>query len=69
MLGLDSGEQSFFVGIRNIFYRLANIFGQGILVMMAGWLENTNLFTRFGFEQGNVPMAWSITFSFCRHCL
>ena len=34
MLALDSGEQSFFVGIRNTFYRLATIFGQGILVML-----------------------------------
>lgn len=53
MLGLTTGEQSFFVGIRNTFYRLANIFGQGILVMIAGWLETS---------QGNVPLAWSITF-------
>lgn len=53
MLGLNSKEQSFFVGIRNTFYRLANIFGQGILVMLAGWLETS---------QGNIPRAWSITF-------
>lgn len=53
MLGLDSGEQSFFVGIRNTFYRLAMIFGQGILVWFAGMLEKS---------QGNIPLAWSITF-------
>lgn len=53
MLGLNNKEQSFFVGIRNTFYRLANIFGQGILVMFAGWLETS---------QGNIPLAWSITF-------
>lgn len=53
MLGLNTGEQSFFVGIRNTFYRLANIFGQGVLVMFAGWLENT---------QNNIPLAWSISF-------
>lgn len=53
MLGLTTGEQSFFVGIRNTFYRFANIFGQGILVMVAGWLETS---------QGNVPLAWSLTF-------
>ena len=39
--------------IRNTCYRFANIFGQGILVMLAGWLETSH---------GNVPMAWSITF-------
>lgn len=55
MLGLETGEQSFFVGIRNTFYRLANIFGQGILVMLAGWLETTS---------GNIPLAWSLTFYF-----
>lgn len=53
MLGLNTGEQSFFVGIRNTFYRLANIFGQGILVMFAGWLETS---------KGDIPLAWSITF-------
>lgn len=53
MLGLNSGEQSFFVGIRNTFYRLAMIFGQGVLVAFAGILEKKN---------GNIPIAWSITF-------
>lgn len=53
MLGLNNKEQSFFVGIRNTCYRFANIFGQGIQVMLAGWLETSH---------GNVPMAWSITF-------
>lgn len=53
MLGLNTGEQSFFVGIRNTFYRLANIFGQGVLVMVAGWLETS---------QNNIPLAWSISF-------
>ena len=55
MLGLTDKAQSFFVGIRNTFYRLANIFGQGILVMLAGWLETS---------QNNIPLAWSITFYF-----
>ena len=39
MLGLTSGDQSFFVGIRNTCYRLATIFGQGVLVMLAGLLS------------------------------
>ncbi len=59
MLGLTSGEQSFFVGIRNTFYRLANIFGQGILVMFAGWLETGPLLADTPLR---IPMAWSITF-------
>lgn len=59
MLGLDQEEQSFFVGIRNTFYRLAMIFGQGILVMFAGWMEKGDIFPS---TAGNIPLAWSITF-------
>ena len=39
MLALDSGQQSFFVGIRSTFYRLAMIAGQGVLIILAGSLE------------------------------
>lgn len=39
MLALDSNQQSFFVGIRSTFYRLAMIMGQGILIILAGSLE------------------------------
>ncbi len=39
MLALSSGEQSFFVGIRSTFYRLAMIAGQGLLIIVAGALE------------------------------
>jgi PAT family beta-lactamase induction signal transducer AmpG len=53
MLELDEQQQSFFVGIRSIFYRFANILGQGVLIMFAGWLEKYT---------GNIKMAWSITF-------
>jgi len=40
MLALDSSEQSFFVGIRSTFYRLAMITGQGLLIIIAGSLES-----------------------------
>jgi len=40
MLELDDHDQSFFVGIRNTFYRIAVIFGQGALVAFAGVLQN-----------------------------
>ena len=53
MLGLDSHEQAFFVGIRSTFYRIAIISGQGLLVMFAGFMEN---------KTGNIPLAWSVTF-------
>ncbi len=40
MLALDRSQQSFFVGIRSTFYRLAMITGQGLLIIIAGSLES-----------------------------
>ncbi|MCR4416250.1 MAG: MFS transporter [Ignavibacteria bacterium] len=40
MLGLNQHEQAFFVGIRSTFYRLAMITGQGLLVILAGYVES-----------------------------
>jgi len=46
MLGLSKHDQAWFVGIRSTFYRLAMITGQGLLIILAGWLEgNTGLET------------------------
>jgi len=53
MIALDSHQQSFFVGIRSTFYRLAMIVGQGALVMLAGRLEK--IFP-------SIAQAWSFTF-------
>ena len=53
MLALDVKEQSFFVGIRSTFYRIATIAGQGGLVVVAGWLEKST---------GSITTAWSSTF-------
>jgi PAT family beta-lactamase induction signal transducer AmpG len=53
MLGLKPHQQAWFVGVRSTFYRLAMITGQGLLVMLAGYLEE---------RTGNVPLAWSLTF-------
>ena len=39
MLALDTNKQALYVGIRSTFYRIATIFGQGILVIIAGLLE------------------------------
>lgn len=52
MLALNHQEQSFFVGIRSTFYRLSSIFGQGVLVLIAGLLET---------HTGNIPLAWTLT--------
>jgi MFS transporter, PAT family, beta-lactamase induction signal transducer AmpG len=62
MMGLNENQQAFFVGIRNTFYRLAMITGQGILVMLAGFLENSTLLGNP--ENGNnIPLAWAFTFA------
>ena len=53
MVALNSNQQSLFVGIRSTAYRLASIFGQGALVVLAGWLEKTT---------NNIPLAWTYTF-------
>lgn len=53
MLGLTEEKQAFFIGIRNTFYRVAMITGQGLLVMLAGLLEH---------RLGNIPLAWSLIF-------
>ncbi len=52
MLALKPDEQSFFVGIRSTFYRLSSIFGQGVLVYIAGVWEH---------RTGNIPMSWIVT--------
>jgi PAT family beta-lactamase induction signal transducer AmpG len=53
MLGLSKHDQSFFVGIRNTFYRFAMLAGQGPLVILAGEMEKIS---------DNNQWAWSITF-------
>jgi len=39
MLGLNEHQQAYFVGIRSTFYRIAMITGQGLLIILAGFLE------------------------------
>ena len=58
--GLQEKEQSLFVGIRNIFYRVAMIFGQGLLVMFAGWIEQGKIFPSAG--DNRITLAWSLAF-------
>ena len=48
---LNDGQQSFFVGIRSTFYRIAMITGQGLIVIFAGKLENIY----------DVKTAWQFT--------
>ncbi len=39
MLGLSQHQQAWFVGIRSTFYRFAMLTGQGLLVILAGYIE------------------------------
>lgn len=41
MLGLSKHDQAWFVGIRSTFYRLAMITGQGLLIILAGYIESS----------------------------
>jgi MFS transporter, PAT family, beta-lactamase induction signal transducer AmpG len=52
MLGLTEKKQSFFVGMRSTFYRLAMVTGEGLIVFGAGFLEE---------KYGDNTKAWSIT--------
>ena len=52
MLALDTGTQAEFVGIRSTFYRLSSIFGQGVLVALAGILDT---------KTSDVHYAWKVT--------
>lgn len=54
MLGLNAHQQTFYVGIRSTFYRLATIFGQGVLVMIAGNLQVV--------YRGAISYSWSLMF-------
>lgn len=66
MLGLSKHDQTWFVGVRSTFYRLAMISAQGLLIMLAGWLEThfqaSNTAAGTVGEFAGIKMAWSITF-------
>lgn len=53
MLALDEHQQSFYVGIRSTFYRIASVAGQGALVVVAGLIEE---------RTGSLTMAWQTVF-------
>ena len=54
MLALSKEEQALFVGIRATFYRLAMIFGSGLLVYTAGRIEAVT---------GSIPLSWTVVIS------
>lgn len=53
ILGLENKDQELYVGLRNTFYRIGMVLGQGGLVMLAGLLQKSEM---------SIPLSWSITF-------
>ncbi len=52
MLVHSPSSQARFIGIRSTFYRIASVFGQGVLVFIAGNIESST---------GNIPYSWRVT--------
>lgn len=53
MLALTQHQQAAFVGVRNTFYRIASLFGQGGLVMWAGYMQQKGM---------GIGPSWSMVF-------
>ena len=69
MLGLSKHDQTWFVGIRSTFYRMAMIAGQGLLIILAGSLENTfqsadtsAVLPAGSVAEPGIAFAWAVTF-------
>lgn len=54
LLALDSGDQALFSGVRNTFYRVANLAAQGGLLIFAGKMQSLT---------GNFATAWLLAFA------
>lgn len=52
MLAHSTSSQAKFIGIRSTFYRIASVFGQGVLVFIAGRVEKST---------GDIPFSWQVT--------
>ena len=52
MLAHSPTSQAAFIGIRSTAYRIASVFGQGVLVFIAGRIEKST---------GDIPFSWQVT--------
>lgn len=52
MIAHDERSQAAFIGARSTFYRIASVFGQGVLVYIAGTVERNT---------GDIPLSWQVT--------
>lgn len=57
ILGLSNTDQELYVGVRNTFYRIGMVLGQGGLVMLAGYLQSSGIA-----GLSSVDASWSATF-------
>ena len=53
LLSLSNHDQAWYIGIRNTFYRLAIITGQGLIIIIVGYLTDLT---------GQIYFAWSLLF-------
>jgi len=58
IIALSEKDQEFYVGIRNTFYRIGMVLGQGGLVWLVGKLQVGFL----GLSPLTIPMSWTIVF-------
>ncbi len=54
MIGLNEYQQSWFSGIKNTFYRLAMLSGQGLFLLFVSWIDKIN--------PGNPTTGWKYLF-------
>lgn len=55
MLGLSTHQQAWFVGVRSTFYRIAMITGQGLLIILAGYIESHSGLNTIEFQVSTQP--------------
>ena len=58
ILGLSNHDQELFVGVRNTFYRIGMVIGQGGLVLLAGYMQAGH----FGATLQSIAASWMAVF-------
>ncbi len=62
LLGLTSKQQAWFVGVRSTFYRFAMLTGQGLIVILAGYIETHTGLGNYEFNLSSNTIVDSTTF-------
>jgi PAT family beta-lactamase induction signal transducer AmpG len=57
LLALNEKQQAFFVGVRSTFFRISLITGQGLLVMLAGFIQTQTSLTKIEIAVSTQPEA------------